>query len=65
MPLPSPKGEQERDDFISSCMSNENMKGEFHDHKQRLAVCHSKWKKAKGTTEIDLTDQIKKGKNKL
>ena len=31
---------------------------EFPDEKQRYAVCQSKWKKSKGTIEIDFTDQI-------
>ena len=47
MPLPSPKGKQGKDDFISSCMSNETMKKEFPDQKQRAAVCYSKYKKPK------------------
>jgi len=47
MPLPSPKGNQKKSSFVSSCMSSEKMKKEFPDHKQRLAVCHSRLKKAK------------------
>ena len=60
MPLPSPRKNQNRKDFISNCMSDEGMKGEFSDPKQRAAVCHSKWKDSKGAVEIDFTDQIKK-----
>jgi hypothetical protein len=60
MPLPSPKGKQDKNSFVSSCMNDAVMKKEFSDPKQRAAVCHSKWKKSKGTIELDFTDQIKK-----
>ena len=59
MPLPSPKGKQDKKTFMSNCMGDGAMKKEFPDQKQRSAVCYSKWRKAKGTTEIDFTEQIK------
>ena len=34
MPLPSPQKNQNRDDFISQCMSNEVMSKEFSDSKE-------------------------------
>ena len=46
MRLPSPSGKQDKGGFISSCMSNDNMKKEFPDQKQRAAVCYSQFKKA-------------------
>jgi len=51
MPIPSPDKGQDKNSFISNCMSNDTMKEEFPSHKQRLAVCHSKLKrkKAKGS----------------
>lgn len=57
MPLPSPKGNQDQKGFISKCMSDPVMRKEFADPKQRAAVCHSKWKKAKGEIEIDFFDK--------
>jgi len=39
-------------------MGDSVMVKEFPDEKQRYAVCQSKWKKSKGTIEIDFTDQI-------
>ncbi len=42
MPIPSRKKGESKDDFISRFMSNETMKKEFPDHKQRLAIAHSK-----------------------
>ena len=59
MPLPSPKGTQDKGSFIGKCMSDPVMKKEFTDSKQRAAVCHSKWKKASGEIIMDFTDQIK------
>jgi len=46
MPLPTPNKGEERDDFVSRCMSNDTMKSEFPDQKQRLAVCFSQWRKS-------------------
>jgi hypothetical protein len=39
MPLPSPKKNETRDDFVSRCMSDPTCKGDFPDNKQRVAVC--------------------------
>ena len=44
MPLPVPNEGEEQSVFISRCMSNESMKKEFPDQKQRTAVCYSQWK---------------------
>ena len=44
MPLPSPKGQQEKDKFVSSCIGDKDMIEEFPDQKQRTAFCHSQWK---------------------
>ena len=62
MPLPSPKGKQDKKTFMSNCMRDGAMKKEFTDSAQRAAVCHSKWKKSKGTIEVDFTEQIQQSK---
>jgi len=41
MPLPTPRTNEKRNDFISRCMDNETMKKEFPKEKQRAAVCYS------------------------
>jgi hypothetical protein len=51
MPLPSPKGKQDKDSYISSCMGNDTMKGEFPKQSQRYTVCQSKWEKSKKHTK--------------
>ena len=45
MPIPSPNAKEEKNDFISRCMSNGVMQKEFPDSKQRVAVCHTSWRK--------------------
>ena len=60
MPLPSPKGLQDKDEFLSSCMGSDKMNSEFPDPKQRYAVCQSQWKKAKASSdpiEISLEEE--------
>lgn len=47
MPLITPNKGEEQDSFISRCMSNDAMKKEFPDNKQRNAVCFSQFKKGK------------------
>lgn len=41
MPIPSRKKNEEKDSFVSRCMSNEVMKTEYPDEKQRVAICIS------------------------
>lgn len=45
MPIPTPHKGEKQDDFMHRCMSNEVMKKEFPENKQRVAVCMSKWRK--------------------
>ena len=44
MPLPKPNKNEKQKDFIQRCMSNETMKKEYPDQKQRSAVCYTQWK---------------------
>ncbi|MCR4284538.1 MAG: DUF2213 domain-containing protein, partial [archaeon] len=47
MPIPKPKEDEEKNDFISRCMGDEAMVGEFKDEAQRTAICMTSWKEAK------------------
>ncbi|KKL23444.1 hypothetical protein LCGC14_2425310 [marine sediment metagenome] len=47
MPLPTPNADEEQDDFIARCMSDDTAKEDFPDDEQRLAICHSQWGKDK------------------
>jgi len=54
MPLPSPKGKEKQNDFISRCMGDNTMGKDFKDQKQRAAVCYSQWEKAKASADVVL-----------
>lgn len=45
MPMPKPKPSETEKDFISRFMEDEEMKKEYPDDKQRLAVASSEWRK--------------------
>ena len=47
MPLPSPKGKEEQQDFVSRCMGDTTMNKEYPDQKQRAAICYSQYRRAK------------------
>lgn len=47
MPLPSPRGKEDRESFVSRCVSDLTKKGEGADAAQRVAICNSQFKKAK------------------
>lgn len=47
MPLPKPRKNEERDNFIGRCMSDETMKSEFPSHTQRGAVCFTLYKQSR------------------
>jgi hypothetical protein len=61
MPIPSPKKNQEEDDFISSCMGSETMNKEYPNQKQRAAICYSQYrrkkKKAQGSMDETKWDE--------
>ena len=42
MPLPKKNKDEDRNQFLSRCMSDPNSKKEYPDNKQRIAVCLSK-----------------------
>lgn len=49
MPIPKRKQNEDNQKFISRCMTNETMKKEYPDNKQRIAVCLSQTKKSKSS----------------
>lgn len=54
MPLPSPSGKEDRKKFVSRCVSELSKKGEGKDASQRVAICNSRYQKAKAA-QIKLT----------
>jgi len=43
MPLPKPRENEERADFMSRCMIDPVSREEFPDAVQRIAVCAAQW----------------------
>jgi len=43
MPIPKPKNEEPRWQFIKRCVDDETMKREYPNNEQRVAVCYSQW----------------------
>ena len=39
MPLPNRNKDEDKTKFVARCMSNETMRSEYPDHKQRIAIC--------------------------
>ncbi len=48
MPVPKPNKGETQDEFIARFMSNDTMKKEYSDQKQRLAIAFSTWRRARG-----------------
>ncbi len=63
MPLPKPKTGEDKDKFVSRCMSNSVMKTDFPNNKQRLAVCFSQFSKKEDdemeTKEFEIPFELK------
>ena len=51
MPIPKPRSDESRDEFIQRCMDDETMLDEYTDADQRLAVCITNLDKAVDTEE--------------
>lgn len=51
MPIPTPQKNQEKDEFMASCMSSDTMLKEYPNQKQRAAVCYSQFDRKKKKTQ--------------
>lgn len=61
MPIPKPKEDEEKNDFVSRCMSNETMIDEFEDPKQRTSVCLTSWRETKTSKANNASTTNNKG----
>lgn len=43
MPIPEPRPDEDRDEFLARCVLDDVMRDEFPDRNQRLAVCISQF----------------------
>ena len=53
MPLPKPKKNESKDDFMDRCMSDKVMKEDYEDEKQRYAVCQTQWDDSRSAIDIE------------
>lgn len=53
MPLPKPKSNESKEDFIDRCMRDSIANDEFPDNKQRLAICNSTWKEKEDKSKMN------------
>jgi hypothetical protein len=51
MPLPTPKGKEQKKDFVSRCITTVSNDKTFKDQKQVIAVCYSQWEHAKASAD--------------
>ena len=56
MPIPKPKKNEEKNEFISRCISTLSDMKEFKDNDQRIAVCFSQWERK--DEKISIIDKI-------
>jgi hypothetical protein len=54
MPIPSKREDEDKQKFVSRCMSDEVMKKDYPDSQQRIAICLGQTKKSKSS----LLDQV-------
>ena len=58
MPIPSKKTNEDKQNFVQRCMSNETMKKEYPDSKQRVAICLGQTRKGKSSLIEDVHDNL-------
>lgn len=51
MPLPTPKDNESKNEFISRCISELTRMDEFKSKAQRIAVCYTQWDKSNNEKE--------------
>jgi len=58
MPIPSRKQNEDKQKFVSRCMSNETMKKEYPDSQQRVAICLGQTRKSKSSLIEEVHDNL-------
>lgn len=58
MPIPKMNSDEDKNKFVGRCMSNETMKKEYPDAKQRVAICLSQTKKDNASIIEQMHDEL-------
>lgn len=53
MPLPKPKEDESKKDFLKRCMGNNTMNDEYPERDQRFAVCNTQWRNRNKEISMD------------
>ena len=61
MPLPSKRKDEKQSEFMSRCMSDDIMKKEYKDNKQRVAVCLTQYRARRKSKGEASWDDVRKG----
>ncbi len=61
MPLPKPRKKEDKNEFISRCMSDDIMEKEYKDNKQRVAVCLTQFQNIQKSKGEASWDDVRKG----
>ena len=59
MPIPKPKTGEDKDAFISRCISDPVMQSEYEDNDQRIAICETSWTEKRSDFEDNLDTEVK------
>lgn len=59
--MPKPRRNETRSQFIGRCMSDEEAKKTFPDHRQRVAFCINTWEKSQRKKDTDKNDRDNTG----
>lgn len=52
MPLPTPKGKEQKGAFVSRCIKTLNDNKDLNSPQQRIAVCYRQWEEAKASADV-------------
>lgn len=53
MPIPKPESNEDKQKFVQRCMSNDTMKKEYPDSKQRVAICYGQTRRKEKASLLD------------
>lgn len=59
MPLPEPRGAEDRGQFIERCMIDPDAKNTHPDQAQRFAFCNNRWENAQAAADPEMTEVAK------
>ena len=59
MPIPKPKDREDKNEFVSRCMSDKVMVDEYPNSRQRAAICYDAWRKVRTNSMASVFGMLK------